>query len=112
MANNVRVVIDPQGVADFLRSNKPVRDLLAGEAATVQAEAQSTADSAQKGAGGRIDGYAQSGFSIIWEMRSRRPRIIIKSNADAKTSMNAHFYTQKRDGIGHLRAALRKITGG
>lgn len=104
------VVVDPRGVADFLKDNKDVRDLLARTAGEVQSEAQMTADAAQKGEGGRLDGYAQAGFSVVWELRGRRPRIIIKSNADAKTSMIAHFYTQKRDGVGHLRAALYKIT--
>lgn len=104
------VVVDPRGVQDFLKDNKDVRDLLASVANNVKSEAQTTADAAQKGEGGRLDGYAQAGFSVVWELRGRRPRIIIKSNADGLTALKAHFYTQKRDGIGHLRAALYKFT--
>lgn len=106
----VKVVVDNDAVAMFLRNNKPVRDLLAGEARKVATEAQATADAAQEGSGGRIDGYAQAGFSVRWVMRGRRPRIDIVSNADPKTATAAHFHTQKRDGVAHLRAALYKIT--
>lgn len=110
MAKKVKVVVDNSALAEFLRSNKPVRDLLAGEARKVADTAQATASSAEKGAGGRIDGYAAAGFTVRWVTRGRRPRIDIVSNADGKTALAAHFYSQKRDGVAHLRAALYKIT--
>lgn len=111
MAKGVRVVVDPRGVEYFLKTNKPVRDMLAKTANNVLVEAQSTADSAQNGAGGRVAGYAEAGFKIEWKMAAKRPQIRIVSNADGKTATAVHFYTQRRDGIGHLRAALYKFVG-
>lgn len=105
-----KVVVDNEGLAQFLRSNKPVRDLLNAQAQAVKANAEATASAAENGAGGSIDGYASAGFSIRWVMRGRRPRIDIVSNADSKTATAVHFHTMKRDGIAHLRAALYKIT--
>lgn len=106
----VKVTVDNTALAIFLRENKPVRDLLASQAAKVKTNAEASAVAAERGAGGRIDGYASAGFSIRWIMRGRRPRIDIISNADSKTATAVHFYTQKRDGIAHLRAALYNIT--
>jgi hypothetical protein len=106
----VKVTVDPKGVADFLRSNKGVRDLINKEAQTVKSIAESSASAAEEGAGGTITGYADAGFEIRWDMRGRRPRVIIASLADSKTATAVHFHTQKRDGVAHLRAALYKIT--
>lgn len=103
--------VDPRGVEYFLKTNKPVRDMLARTAGNVLAEAQSTASEAENGAGGRIDGYAAAGFKIVWLTKSKRPQIRIVSNADSETATAVHFYTQKRDGVGHLRAALYKFVG-
>lgn len=105
-----KIVIHEEGLQDLLKSNKDIRDKLVYTAQAVAAEAQKTADSAQKGAGGRIDGYAEAGFSVEWQGRGKRPRVNIKSNADGETAMAAHFYTQRRDGVAHLRAALYKFT--
>ena len=77
---------------------------------SVQGEAQATASSAEEGPGGTITGYASAGFSVVYEARGKRPRVLIKSNADSATITAAHFHTQKRDGIAHLRAALYKFT--
>jgi hypothetical protein len=107
---SVKVKVDNQAVADFLRTNKPVRDLLYKQAAEVKMIAEATASDAEKGPEGRLNTYASSGFSIRWIMRGRRPRVDIVSNADSKTATAVHFYTQKRDGVAHLRAALYKIT--
>lgn len=107
-----KIVIHEDGLVAFLKKNKPVRDMLVGTARSVANEAQQTADSAQKGAGGRLDGYAQAGFSVEWQGRNKRPRVNIKSNADIETALAAHFYTQRRDGVGHLRKALYKFTQG
>ena len=103
----VKVVIDPNGLSEFLQRNKAIRDILVGTATRVAATAQSTADSAQKGSGGKITGYAEAGFSVQWQARGgKRPRVNIVSNADPKTFMRAYWYTQKRDGVTHLRKAL------
>lgn len=105
------VYVDPRGVEYFLKTNKPVRDMLAKTAANVAAEAAATASAAENGAGGRIDGYASAGFKVTWLTRSKRPQIRIESNASGETATAVHFYTQKRDGVGHLRAALYKFVG-
>lgn len=110
--SGARVVVHEDGIADFLRMNKPVRDMMVGLAQQVADEAQATASSAENGPGGRIDGYAAAGFSVQWESRGGRPRVNIVSNADPKTFLAAHFYSQLRDGVGHLRAALYKFSTG
>lgn len=110
-AGSVRVIVDEAALADFVAKNKPIRDLLMNVAHDVQAEASSTASAAEKGPGGRIDGYAAAGFSVKWEQRGgKRPRVIIQSNADGETALKAHLYTQIVNGVGHLRAALYKFT--
>lgn len=110
MARRVRIEYEKDGILNFLRANKPVRDMLVGTAQAVASNAQATAQDAQKGPEGRLTGYAEAGFAVQWEQRSGRPRVIVKSLADIKTALAAHFYTQKRDGVGHLRAALYKET--
>lgn len=106
-----KVVVDPRGVEYFLKTNKPVRDLISGVANDVKREAEATASAAEKGEGGEITGYAAAGFSVKWEMRSRRPRVIIQSNLnDPETLEKVYWYTQRRDGIAHLRKALYKFT--
>lgn len=108
-----KVVVHEEGISAFLQMNKSVRDMLVHTAQAVAAEAQSTASSAEEGPGGRIDGYANAGFSVEWESRGgKRPRVNIKSNADKETFLAAHFHTQLRDGVSHLRAALYKIAPG
>lgn len=107
----VKVVIHEDGISQFLRENKPVRDLLMHTAAQVAAEAESTAQSAQEGPGGTIYGYAEAGFSTQWEQRGgKRPRVNIVSHADPYMALAAYFHTLKRDGVDHLRAALYKFT--
>ena len=108
---SVRVQIHEEGIAAFLEQNKGVRDQLVSVAQGVAAEAQATADSAQGGSGGRISGYSEAGFSVVWDARGgKRPRVNVVSNADPLTALKAHFHTQKRDGVAHLRAALYKFT--
>lgn len=110
-AGSVRVVVDEQALAQLLQTNKEIRDVLVGTAQQVASVAQSTADSAQNGSGGEIAGYAEAGFSVEWESRGGiRPRVNIRSLADEETALAAHFYTQRRDGVGHLRAALYSAT--
>lgn len=110
-AGSVRIIVDEAAVAEFVAQNKYIRDEIVGVAQKVASEAAGTASAAENGAGGRIDGYAAAGFSVQYESRgNKRPRVNIVSNADPKISMAAHFHTQKRDGVGHLRAALYKFT--
>lgn len=109
-SSNVKVVVDNKDLVAFLQENKEIRDLLINTAQAVQAQAESTADNAQKGPGGTLSGYAEAGFSVTWESRGKRPRVLISSNADPEMALRVHFYTQKRDGISHLRKALRDAT--
>ena len=104
------VYVDPKGVEDFLNNNPQIEAMMTQMGRDVAAEAQATADAAQLGSGGTITGYAEAGFTVEWERRSRRPRVNIISNADEKTFLKAYFYTQKRDGVAHLRKALYKFT--
>jgi hypothetical protein len=106
-AGGTRVIVDEAAISIFLQQNKPVRDLLVSTAQAVASEAQATASDAENGPGGTITGYASAGFSVEWESRGgKRPRVNIVSNADPETTTRAHFYTQRRDGVAHLRAAL------
>jgi hypothetical protein len=110
---STRVVVHEDGIADFLEMNPGVKAQLMGVAEQVAAKAQATASSAEEGSGGRITGYSAAGFSVEWESRGgKRPRVNIRSNADKKTFLAAHFHSQKRDGVGHLRAALYAIAPG
>ena len=105
------VFVDPKGLEDFLNNNPAVKSMLTDLGRDVAAEAQATADHAQLGSGGKISGYAEAGFTVQFETRSgRRPRVNIISNADEETFLRAYFYTQKRDGVTHLRKALYKFT--
>lgn len=105
-----QVTIHESAVGKMLRENPGIKAKLMEGGAKVQAEAAATADAAQKGAGGTIDGYAQAGFSVVWEQRSKRPRVVIRSNnTDPDTLERVYWYTQKRDGVTHLRAALYKF---
>ena len=107
MAN--KIVYNPKGIQDLLMS-RDIEKALVEFGDKVAAEASATASSAEEGPGGRIDGYAAAGFSVVYERRSKRPRVLVKSNADPETAMAAHFHTQWRDGVAHLRAALYKFT--
>ena len=108
---NVKVVVHEEGIVQFMQENKQVRDMLVGVARSEANEAQATASDAEKGPGGRITGYADAGFSIEWQARGgKRPRVNVVSNADPMTALAAHFYTQKRDGVAHLRKALYSQT--
>lgn len=108
----VKIVYDEQALTDLVNRNKYIRDELMGVAGAVAREAQATASEAEEGAGGTIDGYAAAGFSVEWQNRGgKRPRVNIKSNAPAETATAAHFHTQRRDGVAHLRAALYKFSG-
>lgn len=108
---SIKIKFHEEGLTDLVNKNKYIRDELVGIAQKVAAEAKATADSAQRGSGGTISGYAEAGFSVQYQSRGgKRPRVNIVSNADPETFMKAYWYTQKRDGVSHLRAALYKFT--
>lgn len=107
----VKIVIHDEGLSDLLE-NPAVRQVLIGVAERVASAAESSAQEAQNGPGGRLEGYAEAGFKVKWQNRGKRPRVNITSLADPETAMRVHFYTQKRDGIAHLRKALRDGAGG
>lgn len=109
--SGARVVVHEEGIAAFLQMNKSVRDMLVKTAQDVADEAQKTASAAENGPGGTIDGYASAGFAVEWEARGgKRPRVNVRSQADPEIATAVHFYTQKRDGVAHLRAALYSKT--
>lgn len=106
----VTVVFHKEAFKDLVNDNPYIKNELLGVAAQVKNEAQATAQSAQNGPGNTISGYAEAGFTVEWDDRGVRPRANIISNAPGDVAMAAHFHTQKRDGVGHLRAALYKFT--
>lgn len=106
---NVRIEYDPIAVGELL-NNPAMLELLMKIGEDVRSEAQATADDAQNGEGGTIDGYAQAGFSIELVGRGKRPRVDIRSNASPEVATAAHFNSQRKNGVGHLRAALYKFT--
>jgi hypothetical protein len=103
----VRVVVDNGALTELLMKNPYIRDAMMATANDVKGAAEATAQDAQNGAGGTLHGYAEAGFSVSWQARGKRPRLIITSDADPEMALRVHFYTQKRDGIAHLRKALR-----
>jgi len=105
----VRIETHDAAFRDFLKSDDMYK-ALKDTAEKVQAEAASTASDAEKGSGGRIDGYASAGFSIVKHVGGSRVSARIVSNADSETFLKAFFYTAKRDGVAHLRRALYKFT--
>lgn len=108
----VRIVYDEQALTDLVANNKYIRDELVGTAQKVAAEAQATASAAENGPGGRLDGYSDAGFRVDYESRGgKRPRVNVVSNAPADVALAAHFNSQRKTGVGHLRAALYKFTG-
>lgn len=107
----VKIVFDEQALTNLVAQNKYIRDELVGTAQKVAAEAQATASDAENGSGGKISGYSDAGFSVEYQSRGgKRPRVNVKSNADGETAIAAHFNSQRKNGIGHLRAALYKFT--
>lgn len=108
---SVKIVIHEDALTDLVATNKNIRDELVGLAQKVASQAQATASDAENGPGGRIDGYADAGFSVDYESRGgKRPRVNIKSNASGDVALAAHFNSQRKNGVGHLRAALYSIT--
>ena len=107
----VRIEIHEDGLRDLVSQNKYIRDELIRVGKNVKAAAEASAQDAQNGPGGRLEGYAEAGFDVIWDSRGKRPRVNIVSLADPAMALRVHFYTQKRDGVSHLRKALRDGAG-
>lgn len=105
-----KIEYDKGALANFLQANKDVKDLMLDIANNVKREAEATASDAENGPGGEITGYASAGFTVKYERRSKRPIVKILSNADGETATAAHFNSQRKNGIGHLRAALYKYS--
>jgi hypothetical protein len=106
-----KVIIHEEGIKDLLADNPGIRGQLWEVGNKVAAAAAATASAAENGPGGSITGYAEAGFSVEWYPGGPgRPGVRVVSKADIKTIMAVYFYTQKRDGVTHLRAALRTQT--
>lgn len=105
MAKSKVVFIDGS-MAQFLKNNPEIRKTMMDVGKEIQAAAENTAQDAQNGPGGTLYGYAEAGFEVVWESRGKRPRVLIRSLADSDMALRVHFYTQKRDGIAHMRKAL------
>lgn len=105
----VRIENHDDAFRAFLKSDE-MYNIVKDMADKVRDEAQATASDAEKGSGGRIDGYASSGFSIVKHIGGTRVEAHVQSNADPETFLKAFFYTAKRDGVAHLRRALYKFT--
>jgi hypothetical protein len=105
----VKIEFDKRAREQLLKSNDMFEELKK-TADKVQQEATSTASSAEKGAGGKIDGYASAGFKVKKHIGGSRVEAHVESLADPETFKRAFFYTAKRDGVAHLRRALYKFT--
>lgn len=100
-----RITFNEDGLQDLLNS-PGVKQALMAEANKVRATAQSTAQAAQGGPGGKLTGYAEAGFTVEFVARGKRPEVRVQSNADPQMALRVYFASQKRDGVSHLRAAL------
>lgn len=90
--------------------SKEVINIMVENATNVLKEMEATAQDAQNGPGGTIAGYAESGFEVvITPGKTKRPEVRVISRAPIETWRAAYFYTIKRDGIDHMRKALRKF---
>lgn len=107
MAN--RLKFNPDGIRQLMNDVGMDR-ILFDVGQQVAQEAEATAQDAQRGPGGTISGYAEAGFFVGIIDSGNRPVCIVSSRADEQTAWAAHFYTTKRDGVGHLRRALYKFT--
>jgi len=98
------VIPNKAGFKDFIQS-RVVSNILREKAAPVIRIANATAPGAELGSS-RLAGYAAAGFRGSIQKRSKRQRILIKSNAGLYLSLRVHFATQQRFGIGHMRLVM------
>lgn len=108
VAKKIRIVWDEDALAKITKLPE-IKDVLLEEADKVAREAQATAQDAQGGPGGRLAGYAEAGFSVVYNERSRRPSVDIVSNANPEMTLRVYFASQKKWGVSHLRRALYKF---
>jgi hypothetical protein len=106
MARNGTFKLDKKAVADYLKNDIKINLALKEQAEQVANKARNTASDAENGPGGTISGYASAGFRVELKKGPTRNTYMIVSNADPKISLAAHFNSQRKNGIGHLRAAL------
>lgn len=97
---------DKKAFQDYILNDFKLNETLKNEAEKVASKARQTADDAENGPGGTISGYASAGFTVKVVKGSKRNEYRVVSNADPKISLAAHFNSQRKNGIGHLRAAL------
>jgi len=109
MAKAGDVKFEKAAFKKFIQSAE-VTNLLQPAAQAIARTARATAKAAELGST-RLEGYAGAGFGVEVQKRSKRQRIIVKSNADPKLAMRVHFATQKKNGIGHMRQVMKE-TGG
>ena len=98
--------LDKKALADYLKNDSKINDALKDQANDVASRARSTASDAENGPGGTITGYASAGFKVELKKGPKRNTYMVVSNADPKVSLAAHFNSQRKNGVGHLRAAL------
>jgi len=103
MAKNFK--LDKKALKDFLTDSPEIDRGLKEQAEQIANKARATASDAENGSGGSIDGYAAAGFRVESEKNAKRKIYKVVSNADPKVSLAAHFNSQRKNGVGHLRAA-------
>lgn len=107
-----RVEWHEEGLIDVM-DQLGMRSILTEAGQKVADELAATATVADNGPGGTIDGYSDAGFSVIYEPRGRRPRVVVKSNAPGDVAAAAGFNYYHKTGQLHMLAALYKfIIGG
>lgn len=105
----VRIVWDEAALASIQRLPE-VRQVMIEEGTQVLNEAIATAQDAQGGPGGDLAGYAEAGFTLEFNERSKTPEVRILANStDSALNMRVYFHSQKKWGITHLRRALYKF---
>lgn len=103
MAN---VKFDRRAIGDLMRYNPGVKSALMSAAKQIEVAAKASA-SAAEATTSQGEGYASAGFSTRWEQRSRRPRVVVTSNAPGEIAMAVHFASQRAKGVAHLTAASK-----
>jgi hypothetical protein len=97
---------DERAFKSYITQSSDVDNAMRSVANDVANKARSTASDAENGSGGTISGYASAGFSVEVKKGTKRNEYRVVSNADPKISLAAHFNSQRKNGVGHLRAAL------
>lgn len=110
MVKKVKIEVNKKDIQKWLSESKEVKKLLMDVAKDVEGEARRTASDAENGSGGTITGYESAGFKTEYDTSGNIPVAKVVSNADGGTATAAHFNSQRKNGIGHLRAALYKFT--